>query len=92
MITPKDTLVLKFLSAGPDFYEEKRYPAYHFMQLEKADSFSISFSTQRKEFQKYCKNDIYYRRAIGIRTVLQGMEASFKEDFAYIVGRKDFLQ
>ncbi|GJW64383.1 hypothetical protein Tco_0116267 [Tanacetum coccineum] len=87
-ITPKDILVLKFLSVGPDFYEEKRYPIYHFMQLRKADSFSISFPTQRKDFQRYCQNDIHFRRAVGIRTDIQGMEASFKRGFRTYSGKK----
>ncbi|GJS24613.1 hypothetical protein Tco_0453245 [Tanacetum coccineum] len=89
-ITPKDLLVLKFLSVEPDFYEEKRYPSFHFMQLGKINSFSISFSTQRKDFQRYYQNDIYFRRAIGIRTVIQGMEASFKRGFRTYSGKKRF--
>ncbi|KAI3725234.1 hypothetical protein L1987_65015 [Smallanthus sonchifolius] len=39
-ITPKDTLALKFLSAGPDFYKDYYYPAYYFIQSEKCQSFS----------------------------------------------------
>ncbi|GJY83581.1 WD repeat-containing protein PCN-like protein isoform X1 [Tanacetum coccineum] len=56
--------------------------------LGKADSFSISIPTQRKEFQRFCQNDIHFRRAIGIRTVIQGMEASFKRGFHTYSGKK----
>ncbi|KAL5755173.1 hypothetical protein ACOSP7_023393 [Xanthoceras sorbifolium] len=33
-MTPKDIIVLKFLSAGPDFHKDERYPAYHFIQID----------------------------------------------------------
>lgn len=87
-ITPKDILVLKFLSSGPDFYEDKRYPAYHFIQLGKSESFSISITHKKTKFQKFCENDIHYRRALGIRIILQGMEASFKRGFRTYGGNK----
>lgn len=78
---PKDILVLKFLSAGPDFYKNEKYPSYHFIQLAKMEAFSVSVSTVKKEFFRYEEKDIHYRRAIGIRIVLQGMEAAFKQGF-----------
>lgn len=80
-MTPKDTLALKFLSAGPDFYNDYYYPAYHFMHLEKCQSFSCKIDTSRKQFSNFNENDIHYRRAIGIRVVLQGMEATLKRQF-----------
>ncbi|KAL5744001.1 hypothetical protein ACOSQ2_027117 [Xanthoceras sorbifolium] len=87
-MTPKDILVLKFLSAGPDFHKEERYPAYHFIQIAKADSFSITAQKLRKELPKFEEKDIHYRRAIGIRIVLQGLEASFKRGFRTYGGQK----
>ncbi|KAJ9545306.1 hypothetical protein OSB04_025013 [Centaurea solstitialis] len=87
-ITPKDTLVLKFLSSGPDFYEENRYPAFHFIQLAESEAFSISITNKKTSFQKYCENDIHYRRALGIRIILQGMEAGFKKGFRTYGGNK----
>lgn len=87
-ITPKDTLILKFLSSGPDFYEENRYPAFHFIQLAKCEAFSISITNKKASFQKYCENDIHYRRALGIRIILQGMEAGFKKGFRTYGGNK----
>ena len=87
-ISPKDILVLKFLSAGPDFYNDERYPAYHFIQLGKADSFSIQIQNERKEFFKFDANDIHYRRALGIHVILQGMEACFKKGFRTYGGKK----
>ena len=87
-ITTTDILVLKFLSCGPDFYNEERYPAYHFIQLGKAESFSINVMQNKKIFVKFEESDIHYRRAIGIRVVLQGMEASFKKGFRTYGGKK----
>ena len=74
-------MVLKFISAGPDFHGEDTYPAYHFIQVGKSESFSITAIKQKKEFIKFDEKDIHYRREIGIRVVLQGMEASFKKGF-----------
>ncbi|KAL5757926.1 hypothetical protein ACOSP7_020537 [Xanthoceras sorbifolium] len=87
-MTPKDVLVLKFLSAGPDFYKDDRYPAYHFIQIAKADSFFITSQKLKKELPKFEEIYIYYRRAIGIRIVLQGLEASFKRGFRTYGGQK----
>jgi hypothetical protein len=80
-ITPKDILVLKFFSAGPDFHNDRYYPAYHFIEIQKCQSFSCTFETTKKDFYNFNENDIRYRRAIGIKIVLQTMEASFKKEF-----------
>ncbi|KAI3814981.1 hypothetical protein L1987_14631 [Smallanthus sonchifolius] len=78
-MTPKDTLALKLLSARLDFYKDYYYPAYHFIQLEKCQSFSYKVEITRKEFNSFNENDIHYKRAIGLRVVLQRMEATFKK-------------
>lgn len=83
-------MVLKFLSAGPDFYQEERYPAYHFIQLGKIDSFNIFSDGKRKDFVKFLENDIHYRRGIGIKIVLQGLEAAFKKGFRTYGGKTIF--
>lgn len=88
-ISLKDIMVLKFLSAGPGFYKEDRYPAFHFMQVGKSESISISIPDvkNKKEFIKFDEKDIHYRRAIGIRVILQGMEANFKKGFRTYGGK-----
>lgn len=80
-ITTKDILALKFLSAGPDFYKNEGYPAYHFIQIEKYQSFSCSYKNTRKIFQGFEENDVHFRRAIGIRVVLTSLEAALKKGF-----------
>ena len=80
-MTPRDTLALKFLSAGPDFFNDYYYPAYHFIHLEKCQAFSCKIDSKRKEFTNFNENDIHYRRAIGIRVVIQGMESTLKKPF-----------
>lgn len=87
-IGPKDILVLKFMSAGPDYYQEERYPAYHFIRIGKVESFSINTYKDKKEYKKYDENDIHCRRAIGIRIILQGLEGSFKKGFRRYGGKK----
>lgn len=87
-IIPKDTLLLKFLSSGSDFYQEERYPAYHFIQLGKTESFAISVSQQKKDFLKFEEKDIHCRRTIGIRVVLQGLEACGKKGYRTYGGKK----
>jgi hypothetical protein len=77
-ITTKDILVLKFLSVGPDFYQEEQYNAYYLIQLSKAESFSISTTEVKKKIFRFNERDIHYRRAIGLKVILQGMEATFK--------------
>jgi hypothetical protein len=86
-ITVKDILMLKFLSAGPDFYQDERYNAYHFIQLGKSDSFSISTLEIKKEFFRFNEKDIHYRRAIGLKVICQGMEAAFKKGFRTYGGK-----
>jgi hypothetical protein len=86
-ITAKDILTLKFLSAGPDFYQEERYNAYHFIQLGKSYSFSISTAEVKKEFFRFNERDIHYRRAIGLKVICQGMETAFKRGFRTYGGK-----
>ncbi|KAL5758718.1 hypothetical protein ACOSP7_021329 [Xanthoceras sorbifolium] len=87
-MTSKDIIVLKFLSAGPDFHKDERYPAYHFIQIAKAEFFSLTAQKLRKDMPRFEEKDIHYRRAIGIRIVLQGLEASFKHEFRTYGGGK----
>ncbi|KAL5856420.1 hypothetical protein ACOSQ3_003878 [Xanthoceras sorbifolium] len=87
-MTPKDIIILKFLSAGPDLYKEERYPVYHFIQISKVESFSITTQKLRKEFPRFEEKYIHYRRAIGIRIVLQGLEVSCKRGFRTYGGNK----
>jgi hypothetical protein len=88
MITAKDILVLKFLSAGPDFFQEENYQAYHFIQLRKAEAYFLTSPMPAKEFLRFTEKDIHYRRAIGMNVVIQGMEASFKKVFRSYGGKK----
>lgn len=79
------------MSAGLDFYQEDKYLACHFIHIGEAKSFSINTQKERKDYKKYEENDIHYRRAIGIRIILQGLEGSFKEVFQTYGGKKRFI-
>lgn len=87
MIKPGETLLLKIYSAGPDFLLTERYPAFHYIQLFKLTSVSISIPTDKKVFQNFTEKDIAYRRAIGIRIVMQAMESCFKQGFRTYGGK-----
>ena len=50
IVTPRDILVLKFLSAGLDFHQEERYDAFNFITVEKIENLTIKVPTTRKEF------------------------------------------
>ena len=90
MINYKDQLILKFLSAGPDFHEEYRYPAYHFIQLVKAEDKERKIETFRKPFHGFYLEGIRIRRSIGLRIILQAMETTLKRDFRTYGGESLF--
>lgn len=90
MISYKDLLMLKFLSAGPDFYEEYRYPAYHFIQLVITEDKEDIIEKFRKPFHGFYKEGIRIRRAIGLRIILQAMETALKRDFRTYGGESLF--
>jgi hypothetical protein len=90
MITAKDILVLKFLSAVLDFFQEENYQAYHFIQLWKAEAYFLTSPVPAKEFLRFTEKDIHYRRAIGMHVVIQGIEAAFKKGFHSYGGKKMF--
>lgn len=86
-IKPGETLLLKIYSANPDYYQTERYPAFHYIQLFKITSVSLSVPTVKKIFQNFTEKDITYRRAIGMRITLQAMESCFKQGFRTYGGR-----
>lgn len=86
-IKPGETLLLKIYSAGPDLHHTERYPAFHYIQLFKITSVSISVPTTKKVFQNFAEKYISYRRAIGIRIVMQAMESFFKQGFRTYGGK-----
>lgn len=90
MINYRDQLVLKFLSAGPDFHDQDRYPAYHFMQLVKSDDIDNHMETFRKSFYGFNKEGIRIRRAIGLRIILTTMETTLKKNFRTYGGESKF--
>jgi hypothetical protein len=67
---PKDIILFKFESSGPDYQDEENYPAYHFIQLKKAEATFIVPPATRKEFIRFNEKDIHYRRAIGMSVVI----------------------
>jgi hypothetical protein len=90
MITAKDLLVLKFLSAGPDFYQEESYPVYHFIQLRKAELMFLSTARTKKEFLRFQEKDIHSKKAIGLHVIIQAMEAAFIKGFRTYGGKNLF--
>ncbi|GJT40783.1 hypothetical protein Tco_0940648 [Tanacetum coccineum] len=90
IINYKDQLMLKFLSVGPDFHDEYRYLAYHFIQLVIVDDKDNNTETFRKAFQGFSKEGIRIKRAIRLRIILTAMETTLKRDFRTYGGEGHF--
>jgi hypothetical protein len=89
-ITPKDILMLKFISTSPNFEGSKRYDSYKFIQLTKADSFDIKVNLDRKDMIKYGEKEIHFRRVIGLRIVISTIEVAQKKGFRTGAGSGTF--
>ncbi|GJZ27832.1 hypothetical protein Tco_0572479 [Tanacetum coccineum] len=81
IINYRDQLMLKFLSARPDFHDEYRYPTYHFIQLVIINDKDNNMETFRKPFHGFSRKGTRVRRAIGLRIILTTMETTLKRDF-----------
>ncbi|GJV73580.1 hypothetical protein Tco_1493575 [Tanacetum coccineum] len=91
-LTPPDfpELMLKFLSVGPYFHDEYRYPAYHFIQLVTVNDKDNNMETFRKPFHGFSREGIRVRRAIRLRIILTTMETTLKRDFRTYEGESKF--
>ena len=78
---PKDILILKIISIGPDFEDSNRYDAFHHIKVMKFDELEIKVYSQRKEYEYFSKNKIHYRKVLGIRIILQNLENIPKQEF-----------
>ena len=47
---PKDILILKIISIGPDFEDSNRYDAFHHIKVMKFDELEIKVYPQQKEY------------------------------------------
>ncbi|GJX01013.1 hypothetical protein Tco_0184926 [Tanacetum coccineum] len=90
IINYKDQLMLKFLSAGPNFHNEYRYPTYHFIQLVILNEKDNNMETFRKPFHGFSREGIRIRRAIRLRIILTTMETTLKRDFRTYGGESNF--
>ncbi|GJW94618.1 hypothetical protein Tco_0174290 [Tanacetum coccineum] len=90
IINYKDQLMLKFLSAGPDFHNEYRYPTYHFIQLVIVNDKDNNMETFRKPFHGFSREGIRIRRTIGHGIILTTMETTLKRNFRTYGGESKF--
>ena len=66
MIQIKDTLVLDFFNASPDFDESQNYPVWHFIKMRKVRYEKIMIPNTKKIFKRFTEENVHYRRGLGL--------------------------
>ena len=56
--------MLKIFSAGPDFEDSNKYNAFHHIKVMKFDELEIKLYPQRKKYEYFSEEKIYYRRTV----------------------------
>ena len=82
--------MLKIIAAGPDFEDSNRYDAFSHIKVMKYDDLEIKVYPQWKEYEYFSEEKIHYRRALGLRIVLQNLENTPKQGFRTYGGNGAF--
>ena len=81
MIKLNDVIALDFFNASPDFDENQTYSVSHFIKMRKVRYEKTSISKKDKIFRKYTKDNVHYRRGLGLVVVKGQMENALKMPF-----------
>ena len=81
LIKIDDTLALDFFSASPDFENEQRFPVWHFIRMRKVIQDQNMISNTKKIYKPFTKDNVHYRRGLGLIVVKRQMESALKRPF-----------
>ena len=74
LIKIDDTLALEFFSASSDFDTNQTYPVWHFIRMRKVVHERNVISKTTKIFQAFTKDNVHYRRGLGLIVIKRQME------------------